>query len=56
MNDNIEEKLPIKRFLSRHIPDQVGTTRKLCYRHRPDLIKKRLPESNDIKSAQRVNI
>jgi F-box/WD-40 domain protein MET30 len=50
-----DNNLPIKDFLSRHVPDQVTNSRKLCYRHRPDLIKRRQPDSLDVENAQRVN-
>lgn len=45
---------PVKDFLSRHVPDQVTNSRRLCYRHRPDLIKQRQPDGLDIENAQRV--
>lgn len=48
------DNLPIKDFLSRHVPDQVTHSRKLCYRHRPDLIKRRQPDALNIENAQRV--
>jgi F-box/WD-40 domain protein MET30 len=51
-----KDKLSVKDFLSRHVPDQVTNSRKLCYRHRPDLIKRRQPDALDIENAQRVNI
>lgn len=54
-NDPLKDNLPVKQFLSRHVPDQVANSRKLCYRHRPDLIKRRQPDSLDIENAQRVN-
>ncbi|KAL7313633.1 hypothetical protein PS15m_007357 [Mucor circinelloides] len=44
---------PVKDFLSRHVPDQVTNSRRLCYRHRPDLIKQRQPDGLDIENAQR---
>jgi F-box/WD-40 domain protein MET30 len=53
-NDPPKDNLPVKDFLSRHVPDQVTNSRKLCYRHRPDLIKRRQPDSLDIENAQRV--
>ncbi|KAI8074535.1 quinon protein alcohol dehydrogenase-like superfamily [Gongronella butleri] len=43
---------PIHDFLTRHIPSQVSTTRRLCYRHRPDLVKKRMPDAFDFKHVQ----
>jgi F-box/WD-40 domain protein MET30 len=54
---NEMDNLPptIHGFLSRHIPPQVSTTRKLCYRHRPDLIKKRMPDAFDFNLVQKVN-
>lgn len=55
MNDQ-KDKLPVKDFLSRHVPNQVAHSRKLCYRHRPDLIKRRQPDELDIENAQRVNL
>ncbi|CAO3578793.1 unnamed protein product [Absidia cylindrospora] len=49
-----EEQAPsIHDFLSRHIPPQVSSTRKLCYRHRPDLIKKRMPDAFDFNLVQK---
>lgn len=47
------DQLPVKDFLSRHVPDQVTNSRKLCYRHRPDLIKRRQPDALNIENAQR---
>lgn len=55
-NDSSNADLPVKDFLSRHVPDQVTNSRRLCYRHRPDLIKRRQPDALDIEKAQRVNI
>lgn len=52
--DNNSNKLPVKEFLSRHVPDQVTNSRRLCYRHRPDLIKQRPPDPLDLEKAQRV--
>ncbi|KAI7894305.1 quinon protein alcohol dehydrogenase-like superfamily [Mucor mucedo] len=52
-SDPSNDDLPVKEFLSRHVPDQVTNSRKLCYRHRPDLIKRRQPDSLDIENAQR---
>ncbi|ORX49937.1 WD40 repeat-like protein [Hesseltinella vesiculosa] len=46
------ENPPIHDFLSRHIPSQVSTTRRLCYRHRPDLVKKRMPDDFDFNQVQ----
>lgn len=51
-----QQKEPVKDFLSRHVPDQVTNSRKLCYRHRPDLIKRRQPDALDIENAQRVSV
>ncbi|GAN03683.1 E3 ubiquitin ligase complex SCF subunit sconB [Mucor ambiguus] len=31
-------------FLSKHVPSQISNTQKLCYRHRPDLVKNRGPD------------
>ena len=57
-NDNNDQKsqdrLPVKEFLSRHVPNQVSNSRRLCYRHRPDLVKKRRPDDLNMESAQRV--
>ncbi|KAI8340413.1 WD40-repeat-containing domain protein [Blakeslea trispora] len=56
-NDNndqaSQDKLPVKEFLSRHVINQVSNSRRLCYRHRPDLIKKRRPDDLNMESAQR---
>ncbi|CAO3632054.1 unnamed protein product [Cunninghamella blakesleeana] len=50
INDNT---IPaIQDFLTRHIPSQVSNSRKLCYRHRPDLIKRRMPDTFDFKQVQ----
>ncbi|KAI8139312.1 quinon protein alcohol dehydrogenase-like superfamily [Fennellomyces sp. T-0311] len=40
-------------FLSRHVPAQYSNTRKLCYRHRPDLTRKRMPDSFNLEDVQR---
>ncbi|KAI9276721.1 quinon protein alcohol dehydrogenase-like superfamily [Phascolomyces articulosus] len=40
-------------FLSRHVPAQYSNTRKLCYRHRPDLTRKRMPDSFNFEDVQR---
>ncbi|KAI7868339.1 quinon protein alcohol dehydrogenase-like superfamily [Spinellus fusiger] len=42
----------IHNFLSRHVPAQLSNPRKLCYRHRPDLVRKRSPESFNIQDVQ----
>lgn len=42
-------------FLSRHVPTQVSNSRKLCYRHRPDLTRKRMPDSFNFQDVQRVS-
>ena len=55
-NKQEDNVLPIKDFLSRHVPDQVTHSRKLCYRHRPDLIKRRQPDALDIGYTQRVGL
>lgn len=55
MNEQTD-KLAVKDFLSRHVPNQVTHSRKLCYRHRPDLIKRRQPDELDIENAQRVKL
>lgn len=52
--DTSNNKLPVKGFLSRHVPDQVTNSRRLCYRHRPDLIKQRPPDPLEVEKAQRV--
>lgn len=52
---NTSNDFPVKNFLSRHVPDQVTNSRRLCYRHRPDLIKQRQPDGLDIENAQRVS-
>jgi hypothetical protein len=55
--DITEDQAPsIHDFLSRHIPPQVTNTRKLCYRHRPDLIKKRMPDAFDFSLVQKVSL
>ncbi|KAI8336638.1 hypothetical protein BC941DRAFT_461508 [Chlamydoabsidia padenii] len=52
--DITQDQAPsIHDFLSRHIPAQVTNTRKLCYRHRPDLIKKRMPDAFDFNLVQK---
>lgn len=43
-------------FLSRHVPSQISNTQKLCYRHRPDLVKNRGLDEFDILKIQSVNI
>ncbi|KAI9488037.1 WD40-repeat-containing domain protein [Zychaea mexicana] len=40
-------------FLTRHVPAQYSNTRKLCYRHRPDLTRKRMPDSFNFEDVQR---
>ncbi|KAI8970152.1 F-box domain-containing protein [Mycotypha africana] len=52
-NTNNKDKLPVKDFLSRHVPNQVTNSNKICYRHRPDLIKQRQPDDFNIETAQR---
>ncbi|KAL0092798.1 quinon protein alcohol dehydrogenase-like superfamily [Phycomyces blakesleeanus] len=47
-----DTKLDIHDFLSRHVPAQLANPRKLCYRHRPDLVRKRLPDSFNIQDVQ----
>lgn len=42
-------------FLSRHVPTQVSNSRKLCYRHRPDLTRRRMPDSFNFQDVQRVS-
>lgn len=42
-------------FLSRHVPSQVSNTQKLCYRHRPDLVKNRGPDEFNIQNIQHVS-
>ncbi|KAL0134993.1 quinon protein alcohol dehydrogenase-like superfamily [Mucor lusitanicus] len=39
--DNDKQTHP---FLSKHVPSQISNTQKLCYRHRPDLVKNRGPD------------
>ncbi|KAG1142374.1 hypothetical protein G6F37_011571 [Rhizopus arrhizus] len=51
--EDMKEKVPVKEFLSRHVPDQLTNAKKLCYRHRPDLIKRRQPDSIDFQQTQR---
>ena len=43
-------------FLTRHVPAQYSNTRKLCYRHRPDLTRKRMPDSFNFEDVQRVSL
>ncbi|KAI9299871.1 WD40-repeat-containing domain protein [Cunninghamella echinulata] len=53
INKQDDNTIPaIHDFLSRHIPSQVSNSRKLCYRHRPDLIKRRMPDTFDFKQVQ----
>ncbi|CAO3667240.1 unnamed protein product [Rhizopus stolonifer] len=47
------ENVPVKDFLSKHVPDQLTNAQKLCYRHRPDLIKRRQPDALDFQQTQR---
>lgn len=49
-----KEKVPVKEFLSRHVPEQLANSKKLCYRHRPDLIKRRQPDNFDFEQTQKV--
>ncbi|KAI7886867.1 WD40-repeat-containing domain protein [Mucor mucedo] len=39
-------------FLTRHVPSQISNTQKLCYRHRPDLVKNRGPDNFNISNIQ----
>jgi F-box/WD-40 domain protein MET30 len=41
-------------FLSRHVSSQISNTQKLCYRHRPDLIKNRGPDEFNVQQVQKV--
>lgn len=41
-------------FLSRHVPSQISNTQKLCYRHRPDLVKNRGPDEFNVQQVQNV--
>ncbi|KAI8381470.1 quinon protein alcohol dehydrogenase-like superfamily [Radiomyces spectabilis] len=40
-------------FLSRYVPSQVANPQKLCYRHRPDLVRKRMPDSFNFQDVQK---
>ncbi|RCH89026.1 hypothetical protein CU097_006939 [Rhizopus azygosporus] len=46
-----KDKERLHSFLFRHVPSQVSNKQKLCYRHRPDLVKNRGPDEF---SAQQV--
>ncbi|ORE23251.1 WD40 repeat-like protein [Rhizopus microsporus] len=46
-----KDKERLNSFLFRHVPSQVSNKQKLCYRHRPDLVKNRGPDEF---SAQQV--
>ncbi|RCH86194.1 hypothetical protein CU097_008324 [Rhizopus azygosporus] len=48
-----KENAPVKEFLSRHVPEQLANSKKLCYRHRPDLIKRRQPDNFDFEQTQK---
>ncbi|KAF7724947.1 hypothetical protein EC973_000528 [Apophysomyces ossiformis] len=53
--DGIEDKPnapAIHSFLARHVPAQLSNPRKLCYRHRPDLVRNRMPDSFDYQIVQ----
>lgn len=43
-------------FLTRHVPSQISNTQKLCYRHRPDLVKNRGPDDFNISNIQQVSL
>ncbi|KAI9019497.1 quinon protein alcohol dehydrogenase-like superfamily [Phycomyces nitens] len=47
-----DNKPDIHDFLSRHVPAQLANPRKLCYRHRPDLVRKRVPDSFNTQDVQ----
>jgi F-box/WD-40 domain protein MET30 len=46
-----QEKEPLQPFLTKHVPSQI---QKLCYRHRPDLVKNRGPDEFDFEKVQHV--
>ncbi|RUS12433.1 hypothetical protein BC937DRAFT_87929 [Endogone sp. FLAS-F59071] len=49
------EDSPLKPFLSRHVPQQLSSNpRKLCYRHRPDFVKRRMPDDITLDQVQKV--
>ncbi|KAI8987099.1 quinon protein alcohol dehydrogenase-like superfamily [Pilobolus umbonatus] len=52
MSENINNTQPIKDFLNRHVPEQLKAE-KLCYRHRPDLVKRRKPDDFNMENLQR---
>ncbi|KAG2234842.1 quinon protein alcohol dehydrogenase-like superfamily [Thamnidium elegans] len=47
-----KEKERLLPFLTRHVPSQISNTQKLCYRHRPDLVKNRGPDDFDFQKIQ----
>lgn len=50
-----KEKERLLPFLTKHVPSQISNTQKLCYRHRPDLVKNRGPdEFIDVQKIQHV--
>lgn len=50
-----KEKERLLPFLTRHVPSQISNTQKLCYRHRPDLVKNRGPDDFDFQKIQDVS-
>jgi F-box/WD-40 domain protein MET30 len=55
MTTKQKEKEHVHPFLSRHVPSQISNTQKLCYRHRPDLVKNRGPDEFNILAIQNVS-
>ncbi|CAO0797881.1 unnamed protein product [Mucor circinelloides] len=47
-----EKQEQLHPFLSKHVPSQISNTQKLCYRHRPDLVKNRGPD--EFINAQKI--
>lgn len=49
-----KDKERLNSFLFRHVPSQVSNKQKLCYRHRPDLVKNRGPDEFSAQQVQEV--
>ena len=47
-------KEQVQPFLTQHAPLQISNTQKLCYRHRPDLVKNRGPDEFNFQQLQHV--
>ncbi|RUP44968.1 quinon protein alcohol dehydrogenase-like superfamily [Jimgerdemannia flammicorona] len=44
----------LKPFLTRHVPNQLSSNpRKPCYRHRPDIVKRRMPDEITLDQVQK---